>query len=303
MGSAVCCGQHASDTDVDKRVESFDSQLRKRKIDTSKALASVNGIPIYKSDVAHYVQLGLVADNAEDALEEVIDIYLLADEARNRGYASNSAVITTFKKSLALQILKRVGRRFTVDDISEDVLKAEYEKRKKQLVHGESRKTSHGLVRVRAGTEPTEKQKQLARRIYNQTKNIKTEQAFKDAVKKIQREAPQGAVFYEALPEFDEKDTTFVKPFVDAALAVDFPKEHVSHVVKTKFGLHVIFVASASEPKNMSFKEAKEMLAQDIFASERDRHVKTYIDKLVTEGNVFVYDKVLATVHAGGVGQ
>ena len=296
----VCCEDRSSDANTVKRMESFDSRLQKRQVDATKVLATVNGMPIYPSDVSHYLENGMVADSAEEALEKVIDMYLLADEARDRGYASSSEVISTFKKTLALQFLSRIGRQYSEKDIPEDVLKREYENKKKQLVHGKLRKTAHGLVMVQKGTEPTLEQQNLANQIHNLAKGTRTENAFKAAVEKVQKNAPTGAIVYESLPEFDANDTTFVKPFVNAAMAVDFPSNHVSPVVKTEFGLHVIFVASISEPSNISFEEAKANLARDMFPSERSRHVKTYIEELESNGEVFVYDEVLAKVRTGG---
>ncbi|MBN2718958.1 MAG: peptidyl-prolyl cis-trans isomerase [Deltaproteobacteria bacterium] len=263
-------------------------------VDPSRVLATVDGKPINVADIEEYLKNGLKASSAEDALQKVIETYLLADEAGRRGYGEKRDVSVEYKKALARAQLVRTGENFTISKIPTNVLEQEYERQKDRFVHGVIRNVVHSLVVVPEGKEPTDADWRIAQEIQGAVASAQTADDFRKAVAAVQEQHAQAPIKVEDIFPFDAQSKRLVKPFVTGAFAVNYPSERISKIVQTQFGLHIIFIITEKEAENRSFEEVKTSLAKAILPDQRRQHVADYLDKLVAEGHVFVYDEILA---------
>ena len=301
-GGVWGCGETESSTasgGVNKGVVQ-DLLSHKRQLAGGTVLATVNGEPIYKEDVDVYLAGGMHASSPGEALNNVIDVALLSDEAARRGFSGKPDVFAAYTKALAMEQLVRAGKEFTVDRVPEKMLKAAYEQQKRRFVHGTVRSVVHALVLTSEGKkEPTAEDWQLARDILDAVKNTDSAAAFRLAVEAVQTAHMNRKITIENIPAFERDTTRLVKPFVDGTWAVDYPNKHISKIVRTRFGLHVIFVIDEKPAENLSFEEARPTLAKELLPAARKKYINQYIDNLVAAGNVFIYDEILSQTVSG----
>lgn len=79
-----------------------------------------------------------------------------------------------------------------------------------------------------------------------------------------------------------------VPPFEEAAFSQK--KGDIGPVVETQFGYHIIQVTEHKDPHLMTLEEVHDRLSQALFAQNRQKAARDYIDKLRAEGNVVYVD-------------
>ena len=302
---SISCGRDSvSDVEVSPALEAFDSQLAKREIDMSRALASVNGVPIYREDLELYLKDNPVAETTAQVLEGVIRSELLAQEARRRGYARDKDVVAEFKKALALELLVQKGRGFSEKSIAEATLKAAYDRQKRaRFVHGEMRTVVHALVSPEKGKGISNEDRKIAAQIQKKVQHVESEREFRTIVGDLKGEFPSASIIVEKLPPFDSESKAFVEPFVKGAFKIAYPEQRVSSPVETRFGVHVIFVESQSDSSDVPFSEARQILAGEMVDDERRKYIASFLDTVEKKADIFVYDEVLAESSGKGIGE
>ncbi|MBN2342708.1 MAG: peptidyl-prolyl cis-trans isomerase [Deltaproteobacteria bacterium] len=286
--SSIGCSSEDSAPNVSTNIEAWDSHIKAKKLNDSMVLAQVNGIPIYPETVEFQAKQLQQKLSKEEALAEAIDFYLLEEEARRRGYARDKTVISEFKKALALAYLKKEGEAFTEKSIPLETLKKRYESQKFRFVHGAQRDVVHALAMTGDGLYSDNDAKRIAREMSIAAANADSEKAFRQAVATVGADGTKIRV--EDLPPFDQRNTGFVKPFVEGTFAIDYPGQKVSKPIKTKFGYHVIFVKNEEPAVDISFTDARKTLENEIFSFERQKYISELIDDVYNRGNVFIYD-------------
>jgi peptidyl-prolyl cis-trans isomerase C len=239
---------------------------------SAKPLAVVNGVqlpPIY----AHFVRQSRINRNgppeslADEALRDaVITAELLSQEAVRKGLDSGptlKAAIEFQKKDLLSQAL--IEDYLRAHPISDEVLKAEYDKAKEKAGSMEYR-VSHILV-------SSEKE---AREIITKLRNNK-KLKFDDLAKKQSKDssAGNGGDLGWMLPG------NLVPEFAEAMVKLK-PKETVKAPVQTKFGWHVI---QLQETRKLDFPEF-DKLKNRIAAQMQQHQLRRYVQELRASARV-----------------
>lgn len=297
--SVLACSDEKPPESAQNRLDAFDAGLERSEVDSSRVLATVNGNPIYKEDIAHYLESGMTMETPQKALDMVIRDTLLADEARRRGYAKAPLVVSEFKKALALQQLVQKGNAFTTKSISKSKIKETYEKNRGRYVHDRLRTVVHALVEKKGEDTSSGELRKMAQKIYEETKDSVTESEFRNGVDRVKAMYPHRKIVVEKLPPFDAQSERFVRSFVAGTFAVAYPNTRVSSIVETRFGMHVIFIDKEEAESNVSFEEAAPRIAEELLPEEKRQHVANYIENVYQRGNVFVYDEILAETGKG----
>lgn len=292
LGILACEGpdKHA---DMRPLFDVWDNQIEKQKLDKKNVLAVVDGIPIYAAELQLHMNASKETLTKQEALEELIEFQLLAHEAYRRKYGASSAVISEFKKVLALQFLETQGNLYTRESISLQRLKEVYEQQKKRFIHKTLRKVSHALVLTGKGHYGVEEAKKVAKTIYTATQNVSSVEDFVQQVRSITK--GDANIKVEHLPAFEIGSKQFVSSFVDGTFAIAYPRKKVSPSVITQYGIHIIFVESEQEASNLGFAQAKETLKDEMIDKERAEYIASLINQIYADGDVFIYDALISS--------
>ena len=211
----------------------------------SAKVATVNGVAIPKTRVDAVVQGQKDTPELRNAIRErLITLEIVAQEANKKGLAKS--VDTQSQLELArVNILAQAYRIdfFKAHPVSEDTLKAEFEKQKVQMGNKEY-KARHILV---------EKETEAKEIIEKLKKGDKFEELAK--VSKDSGSKDRGGDLDWNLPG------GFVKPFSDAMVNLEKGK-YTETPVQSQFGWHVIRLEDVRQAKFPEFNEVKPGLQQ-----------------------------------------
>jgi hypothetical protein len=263
-----------------------------KKPDAGQIAATVDGEAITIDDIKFLIKTSPEHLTKEQALNKLIKEQLLVKEAKRLGYGHSSAVKIEKMTALALKFLKLKGKSYTYRDIDDKFLKEAYEKEKRsKFVHGRQLIVTHALVPVgNNGYDDAEAQK-IVTELKEKTQNAKDLSTFKKIAENFQKKYDK--IKIEKLPPFEQNDARFVKEFTEAAFIVQKPLK-ISGIVKTLYGYHLIFIAKTINAINISFKEAKPLLAKELIEPMRKKYIKRLIKSIYDNADIFIYDNAIA---------
>jgi peptidyl-prolyl cis-trans isomerase C len=251
-------------------------------LDTAPAgrtvIAEVEGVPVYEDCLA--LQMSKPDMTREAAADECIDFELLAREAERRGFASDPAVLEARKKeTVRVFIDQEFWSKFdSYEDVPEHDLRRAWKMVRYKYDHPEYRFTVYvrapvpGRRRKHQTRASWKKEdaaaKALADELYarlSKERKLTKDQFFKIAY------AMRGdrKLVHDANVFNFPKRGRAVPAFADAAFAIP-EAGMVSKPARTKWGWDIILLISILPEVHMSFEEAKESIAKEIFeASQR----------------------------------
>ncbi len=223
----------------------------------NEVMARVNGTPITRAEVQSFIAQQKQPVPEQQALDELINVELLYQQAKKEGVDKDPKVQLEVKRTtegvIASNYLKKFLDGLKVD---EDALKARYEKEIKKLA--------------------SDKKEYKARHIL-----LKKKEEAEDII----RQLDQGADF----AELAKKKSTgpsgknggdlgwfepgqMVKPFSDAAIQLK-PGQYSKEPVKTQFGWHVILLEDERPVQPPSFESVRQQLATQMAAEALRKHM------------------------------
>ena len=255
----------------------------------SKIVALVDGVPISMEEARFMIDGG--EPTAGEAVDALVNAELLAAEAIRRGWGKADEVEFERTKALAARLLRRLGEETTAEDVDLDEIKKSYSKQKKRFVHGPLRKVIHAVVLTGKKGMASAEARSATQEIAVATAGVFDADGFEAEVKVLEKQNGW-KVKVESLPPFERNDDRFVAAFVNAAYDIDGPGG-ISPAFETKFGWHVIMMLEDLPASDISFEEARGILAEEILPGVRQRRAAELIDRLVKEAGVFIHDKNL----------
>ena len=255
----------------------------------SEIVALVDGVPIFMEEARFMIDGGVAT--AGEAVDVLVDNELLAAEAIRRGWGRSDDVEYERTKALAALLLRRVGEETTVEDVDLDEIKERYSIQKKRFVHGPLRKVIHAVVLTGKNGMESDEARSAAREIAVVTAGVFDADGFEAEVKALKKKNGW-KLKVESLPPFERNDVQFAVAFVEAAYDIGGPGE-MSPVFETSFGWHVIMMLEDLPASDVSFEDARGVLAEEILPSVRARRAQELVSRLVKEAGVFIHDKNL----------
>ena len=214
----------------------------------------------------------------EALIEEMSVRKILKQEAVKNGIEETDS----YKKDLAnlredLLVNHMVDQKI-MDGVklTDDELKAEYEKNKENFKTPEQVKAAHILINV--SEDMTKEQKADAKKRAEKVLAKVTPENFNEMAKKYS-EGPTGESGGE-LGWFDK--SSMVKEFADAAFT-GVPEKIYGSIVKTQFGYHIIFIEDKKEAGYLSFEDVKPSLEKELLNKKRAEEYKNWIEELKKE--------------------
>jgi peptidyl-prolyl cis-trans isomerase C len=216
---------------------------------------------------------------------------LLADEARRRGYDKSPQIAIATKKAIAQALLRsKVGEAVTADNQDPARLKRYYESNIGRYVHGIKRRVVHLVAETdnqqlseSEALQVVEKARKAALGAVDEADFITKVQPFESAL---------GPVKTETLPPFEADNNRLVRPFVEATFAIAKVGD-LSPPVKTRFGLHIIYLAEEIAAINRSFEDAKKEIAQTVLPESKRAETAEIMSSLLSDKEIFIFDNAL----------
>ncbi len=259
--------------------------------DGDPVVARVNGVSITASRVARLAEE--TGRTPEEVVDRLIAFELLAQEAHRRGLRDDREVRAEARKAMVHRFLELdFEATHRPEDISEENLRAAYEKNRHIFVRPKLLRVAHILVLARE-KQATEAQRRqafaLAQKIYRDAAKAESFEAFRDlAVKYDGREGFE--VRLEDIQQPVHRRARLERSFVDAALKLKRIGE-VSPPVKTSYGAHVIYLKDFKEPINRSFEEVREQVREQEYPFWRRAAFFEMIEDLMEHAEIKGYQR------------
>jgi peptidyl-prolyl cis-trans isomerase C len=255
--------------------------------------ATVDGVPIYASEVTELIRDADAGLTQNAALEVLVRETLLSNEAERRGFSDAPEVKATREAALASLALKtEVEEGVTPKTIEEKTLRNYYDAERGRFVHDEKRRVVHFVALTGAGKLADDAARALAESVYDAVKGVASAAVFEERAKAVMdAQKENGKV--ESLPPFEKTSRQFVAPFVDAVFDISREKG-ISRPIRTTFGWHVIFLAEIIPPKNQPFEAVREELIDALLPKLRRERAADLMARLLEEGKPFIYEDALA---------
>jgi peptidyl-prolyl cis-trans isomerase C len=221
-------------------------------------LARINGEPITRAEVRSFIAQQKQPVAEDQALQELINVELLYQEARKAGIDKDPAVQIEVKRATEGVIASNYLKRFLENlKIDEAALKARYEQEiKKSFTDQKEYKARHILL------------------------------DSKEAAEDIIRQLDQGADFAELAKKHSTGPSgknggdlgwfepgQMVKDFSDAAIQLK-PGSYSKTPVKTQFGWHVILLEDSRPVEPPAFEAVRQQLATQMTAEALRKHME-----------------------------
>lgn len=254
----------------------------------TEVVARVNGAPILASDVAEQMRGG---ESAEQALQSLVQLELLAQEAHRRGLGRHPSVTEEQHRAMArLLIQRRFRDGMGVADIPRELVAEAYRLNIGQYQHPELVQVAHLLVPM-ALNAPPELHAQ-ARSVAERARSIAasgplSEEEFKQ-LRGVLRKETGIRVRAESLRTAKRGNT--VPEFADAAFALTRPGQ-ISPVVQTKFGYHVIYLVNRSPEVHVALEQAEQEIRERILPQARTMALLRYLATLQKELGVSIDER------------
>ena len=271
-----------------------DSEGRRRsrvgdEVRGSTVVAVVDGHPITVDDVTGEAQAG---EDLEATLKRLVDLELIAEEARARGLAEDPGIQRFVDRTASRLLLRRsIEEEVTALSIPEERFRDAFASASSRFSKPERRDAEHFLARP-AENGDLSQARRLAERVLAEARVSEEPHAVFTRIS--QEVADDARARVEDLGEF-RSDAALVQPFLDAAFSVTEPGV-VPRVVQTEFGFHVIHVRAVLPPLEIEYEEARGLLEDEVVLAERRARLEQLLQRLWDEEGVEVdLDAVRAT--------
>ena len=255
-------------------------------------VSRINGSAIGVTEVERLAQVGRLPPTA--ALERLEAERLLAQEARERGYARRSHTELVGREALVQELLENVVEPV---EVSQQELESAYTSQRSRFTQPEKRRATHVLAQLAptAGADAQATAEAFIRQTIRALQGTKDRQATLAMAKS--ETSPSFSVQVQDLP-LAADDGTFVPEFTRALFSLDAPGV-VPEPVHTEFGYHAILlteiVPAFDQPQSVAF----ETLRQEIVTRKRTQQLQALLTDLRKSTRVKFADdaqKILATL-------
>ena len=224
----------------------------------SEVMARINGTPITRAEVQSFMAQQQQPIPEEQALQELINVELLYQQAKKAGVDKDPKVQLEVKRTTEGVIASNYLKKFLDElDIDEAALKARYETEiKKAMADKKEYKARHILLKSKEDAEDVIRQ-------------LDQGADFAELAKK-RSTGPSGKNGGD-LGWFEPGQ--MVKSFSDAAVQLK-PGSYSKTPVKTQFGWHVILLEDTRPVEPPSFESLRQQLATQMAAEALRKHME-----------------------------
>jgi hypothetical protein len=297
---ACACGARSADAPTERVVEApYAGPWSPRPSPGAEVVAEVNAEPIWDTDVAAYAKAHDLAPRA--ALDELIALELLAEEARRRGLGADPEVIRVGRRERVRRLVDSFAARTDeVAEIPASDVDTIWNRAEVQLAlnHGELHHV--GFVRVHVRKQDTPEQQERALRLAEEMRahliafRPPTFEAFqKEANAYHQRRS--GKPVEGGRPLAIEEASNVDPHFKKAALALRTPGE-LSPVTRTRWGWDILYFVQLIPERRTTRAEADAELRSRIHEDWRRMAFLRWLDPLVAAARVLRRDEILERV-------
>jgi len=228
----------------------------------------------------------------KEFLEKLINMELLAAEAKKRGFAEHEEVQTVLKNQLASLMHRRIADEIQEEDPTEDAMRKYYDEHIDNYKKPEKMRARHILVTDEA------KAKQLLA-------DVKKKKPSQYEFRRLAQENSEdestrlrgGDLTFFPLPEERREGDPEVEPEVaKAAFQIKENGDVHTELVKSSKGYHVLMRTGHREKMDLSFEDAKDRLVLLVKREERKNKVEAAIDALKDEFPVELHEENLKDV-------
>ena len=253
-------------------------------------VATVDGVGITITDVEEHARSASVTPGR--ALADLIDTELLAAEARRRGYGDRRPTRAARARARARELLStQVEDVVTAASIPNAEIAARYERDAPRYHQEERRRSRHLLVRVPDGGDAATWA--LAEAIAQDI--LREAVAAVPDVESVFETATAPAPLRIRTESLDPvaRDGSFQAEYEEALFATE-PGEVYPGVVRTSFGMHVVFVEEIVPAMHVSLEEATPGIREDLVVENRAERTADLLRRLGEARPVEVLDAVFA---------
>jgi len=287
VGPVAGCGSSRSDEGTPTGAGQLDPVISAG----DSVVAEVNGRPILASDLRHQMKGG---KPRKQALQELIQLEVLVDEARRRGLDREPGAMKARRKAMAERMVK-VGFSdgYSPETIPKDMVHMAYKRYLPRYVHPELVRVSHVIFLADAGAKPKHRAaaKAFAQQLHKQaTARPMTDEAFRALLEQVDLGDSGVKGKAESLTT-DQRGRT-VREFADAAFKLS-REGQISPVTRSMYGYHVIRLIRRIPPRNERFEQVEGKIRQQIFKATRGAAFSRWANRLAKEGPSSVTLEVL----------
>ena len=256
--------------------DGFEYELR-RSLVSEQILAGVGGSAIVtNSEVVKTVKL---VGQKRSFFELTIPLSYfgdveISDESVQRYYTDHSATLLT-EEAVSIEYIE-LDREALAEriEISEDDLRALYERNQANFIQPERREASHILILL-----PEDADESTSAQINEKAQSIRDQalagEDFGQLAKEFSQD-PGSSNNDGSLGYFERGDMVPIFESTAFALGLD----EISEVVQSKFGFHIIKLTGIDLSRTKSFDEARNEIAEDLRSTEADQLYYEQLDEL-----------------------
>lgn len=293
VGFVLLTGGACKNTSPANEVSTVAISLKRAPSKTSTVLATVNGTPILLDDLKLQMT---EAHSPREALHDLIQLELLAQDAISRGFIDHPVVVRELKRALANRYIDlNHNQPFTRERISADLIAHAYQANLRFYQRPEMFIVKHIVVLVRPD-EPVsahEAARKLATKAYEFARSGKlTVDEFTELGNMIIKEGASAGIRAKVEEIQTAREGMTVRPFAEAAFTLKNDGD-ISPVVATRYGYHVLYRKERRAPVNISLEEASNEIREKIFQDAKSIEFQRALTKLVENYPVeFFWDRL-----------
>jgi len=225
-------------------------------------LATVNGVDITQNEVNHFISKQTSAIPAQLALQEMINVELIAQAARNENQMKDESLQLEIKRTTSALIASHYLQKHLRNlDISEQELKQRYQREFLDKAQGAEYNANHILVKTDTEARDVIKQLDAGASFNELAKTLSIGPSGKDGG---------------ALGWFKQAD--MVGPFSEATMKLKAGK-YSTQPVKTQFGWHIIFLNDIRTTQPQPFEAVRKQLSTAIAADSISHKLQVLREK------------------------